>query len=75
MPVPVATGDNTSLEARPEKFRAGEEKGAAGGGIGSTGRAGRRPLYGEGGTVFRSGAILVQTQKRMSSGKSGNLSC
>lgn len=56
---PVAVGDSASLGDWTEESGAGEEKGAAGGAIGSTARGTRRPLYGEGGTVFKSGAIFM----------------
>lgn len=64
--VPVAVDDNASLEDWPEETGAGEENGAAGGAIGSTARGRRRPLYGEGGTVFKSGAIFLQTGRTWS---------
>ena len=60
---PVAVGDSASLGDWTEESGAGEEKGAAGGAIGSTARGIRRLLYGEGGTVFKSGAICVFKKK------------
>ena len=64
MLMPVAVGDNASLEDGPEESGAGEENGAAGGAIGSTARGRRRLLYGEGGTVFKSGGIFVFRRRK-----------
>lgn len=56
---PAAMEEGASREEWPEASGAGKENGAAGGAIGSTARGRRRPVYGEGGTEFKSGAILA----------------
>ena len=56
---PVAVEDNASLGDWAEETVAGDEKGGAGDAIGSAALGRRRPLYGEGGTVFRSGGIFT----------------
>lgn len=61
---PVAVGDSTSRGDWTEESGAGEEKGTAGGGMGSAARGRRRLLYGEGGTVFKSGAMFVCSEDK-----------
>ncbi len=71
MPTPVLSPDETlapvaadierSLANGPGNTGVGEVKVAGGDAIGSPARTARRLLYGEGGTVFKSGAIVVRT--------------